>query len=90
MRIDEADRATLAAWESELAARYAALAAAGLKVDEGENWLVVEGAGAPPRGAAKIAVELDHRVAMAFLVLGAACREGIEIDDARPIDPSEV
>ena len=33
MRIDEADRATLSAWESELAARYAALAAAGLKLD---------------------------------------------------------
>ena len=33
MRIDEADRATLAAWESELAARHAALAAAGLKLD---------------------------------------------------------
>ena len=27
--IDEADRATLTAWESELAARHAALAAAG-------------------------------------------------------------
>jgi hypothetical protein len=33
VRIDEADRATLAARESELAARHAALAAAGLKLD---------------------------------------------------------
>ena len=33
MRIDEADRATLTRWESEFAARHAALAAAGLKLD---------------------------------------------------------
>ena len=33
MRIEEADHATLSAWESELAARHAALAAAGLKLD---------------------------------------------------------
>jgi hypothetical protein len=33
VRIDEADRATLTRWESEFAARHAALAAAGLKLD---------------------------------------------------------
>jgi aspartate/methionine/tyrosine aminotransferase len=33
VHIDDADRASLAAWEAELAARHAALAAAGLKLD---------------------------------------------------------
>ena len=79
LRVKESDR---------LRAMARGLAAAGLKVDEGEDWLAVEGAGAAPRGAARIAVDLDHRIAMAFLVLGAASREGIAIDDARPIETS--
>jgi 3-phosphoshikimate 1-carboxyvinyltransferase len=79
LRVKESDR---------LAAMARGLAAAGVKVDEGADWLAVEGAGAPPPGAARIAVNLDHRIAMAFLVLGAACREGVAIDDARPIETS--
>ena len=32
--------------------------------------LIVEGDGGPPAGGATIATRLDHRIAMAFLVLG--------------------
>ena len=54
---------------------------------EGDD-LIVEGAGAPPRGGALIATRLDHRMAMAFLVLGLATRDPVQIDDARPIATS--
>jgi 3-phosphoshikimate 1-carboxyvinyltransferase len=79
LRVKESDR---------LAAMARGLAAAGVKIEEGDDWLAVEGIGAPPRGAAKITVNLDHRIAMAFLVLGAASQEGLAVDDARPIDTS--
>jgi 3-phosphoshikimate 1-carboxyvinyltransferase len=31
---------------------------------------------------------MDHRIAMAFLVLGMACRAPVRIDDAEPIATS--
>ncbi|MGE0258032.1 MAG: 3-phosphoshikimate 1-carboxyvinyltransferase [Alphaproteobacteria bacterium] len=54
---------------------------------EGDD-LIVEGSGAPPPGGGLIATRLDHRIAMAFLVLGLAAREPVRIDDARPIATS--
>ncbi len=54
---------------------------------EGDD-LIVDGDGAPPKGGALIATRLDHRIAMAFLVLGLAAREPVQIDDARPIATS--
>jgi 3-phosphoshikimate 1-carboxyvinyltransferase len=50
--------------------------------------LTVEGDGRPPQGGALIATRLDHRIAMAFLVLGLAAREPVQIDDAGPIATS--
>jgi 3-phosphoshikimate 1-carboxyvinyltransferase len=79
LRVKESDR---------LAAMARGLAASGVKVEEGEDWLAVEGTGTPPGGQARIAVNLDHRIAMAFLVLGMASRDGVAIDDARPIETS--
>jgi 3-phosphoshikimate 1-carboxyvinyltransferase len=79
LRVKESDR---------LAAIARGLAAVGVKVEEGEDWLAVHGAGASPKGDARIAVDLDHRIAMAFLVLGAASREGIAVDDAQPVETS--
>ena len=79
LRVKESDR---------LAAIVRGLAAVGAKVEEGEDWLAVRGTGAPPEGDARIAVNLDHRIAMAFLVLGMASREGIVVDDASPIETS--
>ncbi|MSO84480.1 MAG: 3-phosphoshikimate 1-carboxyvinyltransferase [Rhodospirillales bacterium] len=79
LRVKESDR---------LAAIARGLAAAGVKIEEGEDWLAVHGTGAPPKGDVRIAVNLDHRIAMAFLVLGAASRKGISVDDAQPIETS--
>ena len=46
------------------------------------------GTGASPPGGAEIASCLDHRIVMAFLVLGMACKEGVTIDDGAPIATS--
>ena len=50
--------------------------------------LIVEGDGGPPEGGALIATQLDHRIAMAFLVLGLAARAPVRIDDARRSPPA--
>ncbi len=79
LRVKESDR---------LAAIAGGLAAAGVEVEVEEASLTVQGVGGPPRGGAQISVALDHRMAMAFLVLGMVTEEPVEIDDARPIETS--
>ena len=79
LRVKESDR---------LAIMAKGLAACGVKVEEGEDSLTVHGTGRPPAGGATIAVELDHRIAMSFLVLGMAADEPVGIDDAAPIETS--
>jgi len=70
------------------AAIVAGLSAAGVGVTVEHDDILIAGAGAPPPGGAEIASCLDHRIAMAFLVLGMACREGMTIDDGAPIATS--
>jgi 3-phosphoshikimate 1-carboxyvinyltransferase len=82
LRVKESDR---------LAAMAAALTAAGARVEESEDGLVIEGTGGEPlRGTANAPVEtrLDHRVAMSMAVAGLASRSGVEVDDTRPIATS--
>lgn len=79
LRVKESDR---------LSAIARGLEACGVAVEEGDDWLVIRGAGGPPPGGGTIATGLDHRIAMAFLVLGAACREPVAVDDGGPIDTS--
>ena len=82
LRVKESDR---------LAITAAGLAACGITVDAGADSLTVQGAGqgaGVPEGGATVATELDHRIAMTFLVLGMASRSPVAIDDARPIDTS--
>ncbi len=79
LRVKESDR---------LAAIAKGLSAAGVEVEETEESLTIHGAGRPPRGGADIAVELDHRIAMAFLVLGGVTEEPVAIDDGDAIDTS--
>lgn len=79
LRVKESDR---------LAAIAGGLAAAGVEVEVEEASLTVQGVGGPPRGGARITVALDHRMAMAFLVLGMVAEEPVGIDDSRPIDTS--
>jgi 3-phosphoshikimate 1-carboxyvinyltransferase len=79
LRVKESDR---------LAAVAAGLAAAGVpNAIEGDD-LVVEGLGGKVRGGGTVATHLDHRIAMAFLVMGLAAREGMRIDDGAMIATS--
>ncbi|MDJ0608634.1 MAG: 3-phosphoshikimate 1-carboxyvinyltransferase [Kiloniellales bacterium] len=79
LRVKESDR---------LAAVAQGLAACGVAVEEGPDFLVVEGAGGRPPGGGSIASRLDHRIAMAFLVLGLASEKPVTVDDSTPIDTS--
>ncbi len=79
LRVKESDR---------LAAVARGLAACGVEVEEGPDWLAVHGTGGPPRGGGRVLSELDHRIAMSFLVLGLAARQPVEIDDDAPIETS--
>src|SRR5579885_3693377 len=79
LRVKESDR---------LAGIATGLAACGVRVAVEGDDLIVEGAGDRPAGGATIATQLDHRIAMAFLVLGLAARQPVKIDDARPIATS--
>lgn len=79
LRVKESDR---------LSAIAAGLASCGARVAvDGDN-LIVDGDGGPPAGGGLIPTQLDHRIAMAFLVLGLATRTPVRIDDAAPIATS--
>jgi len=79
LRVKESDRLTATA---------RGLAACGATVAiEGDD-LIVTGSGRPPPGGAIIPVNLDHRIGMAFLVLGLAAERAVTIDDGGPIDTS--
>ena len=79
LRVKESDR---------LSAIGAGLGACGVRVAVDGDMLTVEGDGGPPEGGALIATQLDHRIAMAFLILGLATRLPVRIDDAAPITTS--
>jgi 3-phosphoshikimate 1-carboxyvinyltransferase len=79
LRVKEGDRLT---------AISAGLAASGVRVTVDGDTLTVEGDGGPPEGGALIAAQLDHRIAMAFLILGLATRLPVRIDDAAPVATS--
>jgi 3-phosphoshikimate 1-carboxyvinyltransferase len=79
LRVKESDR---------LSAIAAGLASCGVRVAVDGDDLIVEGDGGPPAGGGLIASQLDHRIAMAFLVLGLATRTPVRIDDAAPIATS--
>lgn len=79
LRVKESDRLT---------AITTGLAACGVHVRVDGDDLIVEGNRGPPKGGALIATQLDHRIAMAFLVLGLASREPVRVDDGAPIATS--
>ena len=81
LRVKESDRLALVA---------EGLAACGVKVESGEDWLAIEGCGptARPRGGAMVETALDHRIAMSFLVLGLAAKRPVTVSDAEPIATS--
>jgi 3-phosphoshikimate 1-carboxyvinyltransferase len=84
LRVKESDR---------ISAMAAALAAVGARVTETENGLTIEGSDGDPlpgtsQSGAAITTHLDHRIAMAMAVAGLASRNGVEVDDTRPIATS--
>lgn len=64
------------------------LKACGVDLEMGEDSLTIHGTGKPPKGGACAETELDHRIAMSFLVLGCVTDEPVEIDDGAPIRTS--
>ena len=81
--------AELRAKESDrLSSVAAGLSANGVRHEMGADFLVVEGSGKPPAGGGLVQTHLDHRIAMAFLVLGLAARDPVAVDDGSPIDTS--
>jgi 3-phosphoshikimate 1-carboxyvinyltransferase len=79
LRVKESDR---------LAVMARGLQACGVELEEYEDGILIRGKGKPPQGGAAIETELDHRIAMSFLVLGMAAKDGVSIDDARVMETS--
>ena len=82
LRVKESDR---------LAAMAAALTSAGARVTEQADGLTIEGTGGEQlRGSAnsRTKTHLDHRIAMSMAVAGLVSRDGVEVDDTRPIATS--
>jgi 3-phosphoshikimate 1-carboxyvinyltransferase len=79
LKVKESDR---------LAAVATGLAACGVKVEVEGSTLTVEGCAGKPPGGGRISARLDHRIAMAFLVLGTAAKAPVEIDDGATIQTS--
>jgi len=77
LRVKESDR---------LAAVAAGLAAAGVAHEITGDDLIVEGGA--PEGGGLVATHLDHRIAMSFLVMGMASRNGMSVDDGSMIATS--
>jgi 3-phosphoshikimate 1-carboxyvinyltransferase len=80
LRVKESDR---------IDAMARGLEACGIKVEEGNDYLIVHGRGpGGVPGGATVESRLDHRIAMSFLCLGLAAKAPIEVDDAATIATS--
>ncbi|WP_431283683.1 3-phosphoshikimate 1-carboxyvinyltransferase [Humitalea sp. 24SJ18S-53] len=79
LRVKESDR---------LDATAAMLAGNGVRVDiEGDD-LLVHGTGGPPAGGGLVVTHMDHRIAMAGLVMGFAAQSAVTVDDGAFIETS--
>lgn len=77
LRVKESDR---------ISAMATGLTAAGVRVEELPDGLIVHGTGGEPvAGGATVATHLDHRIAMSFAVLSLVARDAITVDDRAPI-----
>ncbi len=80
LRVKESDR---------IDAMAKGLRAAGVTVDEGPDWWKVTGLGhGNVPGGVTVASQLDHRIAMAFMVMGMATQKPMRVDDGSPIATS--
>lgn len=72
LRVKESDRLSMIA---------DGLKACGVKLDVEGNTLRVHGNGTAPQGGTTVATAMDHRIAMAFLVMGCGSTEPVRVDD---------
>ena len=80
LRVKESDR---------IDAMAKGLRSAGVTVAEGEDWWRVTGMGhGNVVGGVIVASVLDHRIAMAFMVMGMATKKPMTVDDGNPITTS--
>ncbi len=79
LRVKESDR---------FAATAALLTENGARVEAEGDDMIVHGTGRPISGGALVATHMDHRIAMAALVLGLAADQPVLVDDAAFIDTS--
>ena len=80
LRVKESDR---------IVAMAQALGACGVKTQEFEDGLAIQGSGGEPiPGGGTIASQLDHRIAMSMVVAGLAAKTALVIDDVSPIATS--
>ena len=79
LRVKESDR---------LAAITSGLGAAGIETMVQGDTLVVEGCGGRAPGGGRVNCALDHRIAMAFLVLGLAARRPMSVVGTETIETS--
>ena len=81
LRVKESDR---------IAAMVNGLAALGVQVEELADGLIVQGhdGAAPARSGVCIATEMDHRIAMSFLVYGLAAQGPVKVAGCEMIDTS--
>ena len=80
LRVKESDR---------IDAMAKGLRAAGVSVDEGDDWWQGTGLGhGNVPGGGTVASVLDHRIAMSFMVMGMAAQNPMSVDDGSPIATS--
>ena len=83
LRVKESDR---------LSAVADGLARCGVPVRTGDDWMEIDGTGGRPvvgSGSGNpVATLHDHRIAMSFLVLGLASKDGVAVDDTSMIGTS--
>lgn len=79
LRVKESDR---------IAAMADGLRANGVTVEDGPDWMTVEGAASGIPGGAAVTTHLDHRIAMSFFILSLVARDPVIIDDDAPIRTS--
>ncbi len=79
LRVKESDR---------IALMIDGLRACGVECEDGPDWFAVHGRGGDVAGGAEIETHGDHRIAMAFLVLGLGARAAVRVRDADMIATS--
>jgi 3-phosphoshikimate 1-carboxyvinyltransferase len=73
---------------NRLAAISDGLAACGVQSETSQDTLTIQGCSGAPPGGGNVRSHFDHRIAMAFLVLGMTAKAPVQVDDAEAIATS--